>query len=106
MTARAAQAFQEQNARPFDLYQFVGGWERKACSWDAPIARCSHPGGREAIDALPVIRLATPFPTASFPQRSEEYPQYFVALLGDGRRFLVDTEGAQYARYIVQLPPQ
>jgi hypothetical protein len=84
-----------------DLYLYVQGWIRKACSWDAPVAKIPALSVRAIIDALPAIPVSTNHPCADFPF---EAPQYFVAIRPDGRRFLVDTEGATYARYIVQLP--
>ena len=83
-----------------DIYKAVKGWERKAVSWDAPKAKLVDPAAREAIEALPVIRISTIFPCQNF---GIDVPQYFVALRPNGERFLVDTEGATYARYIVRL---
>jgi hypothetical protein len=84
-----------------DLYGMVRGWVRKAESWNAPVAPAPSAEAQAIIDALPVHRVNTPWPTADLPF---EAPQYFVAVLPDGRRFLVDTEGGNYCRYIIRLP--
>lgn len=85
-----------------DLYvSGIRGWIRKAASWHAPVAQIPSLAVQAIVDALPAIRVNTPWPCADFPFTA---PQYFVAIRPDGRRFLVDTEGATYARYIVQLP--
>jgi hypothetical protein len=83
-----------------DLMSHVRGWVRKAETWNAPDLQCS-PEVRAMIEALPAIQVRTPWPTADLPF---EAPQYFIAVLPDGRRFLVDTEGYDYARYITRLP--
>lgn len=76
------------------------GWLRKATAWtdagqpvqDADVIRFS--------DTLPVYG-PTPYPCADFPFPRE---RYHVARFPGGTRYLVNTEGANYARYIVRLP--
>jgi hypothetical protein len=72
-------------------------WARKAATWDAPLV--TDEATLEAITDL-LIFPAGEYPLDDF---AGERPRYFIARLLDGRRFLVNTEGYNYARYIVAL---
>lgn len=88
-------------ASGIDLLVAVKGWARKAESWHAGTAIVRRPAVQEAIEALPVHRITTAYPCQDFPFPA---PNYFVGVRPNGVRFLVATEGSNYARYIVRLP--
>jgi len=81
----------------------VRNFARKAESWDRwynlliPLASRSV---QKIAASLPVFK-AEPTPCDDF---RGERPQYHVAKTLDGRRFVVDTQGYNYARYIERLP--
>lgn len=74
-------------------------WQRKAESWDGP-----------AVTTAEVLMEAAKlpeFPAGGDPCECFEdgpRPQFFVAVCKNGDRFLVDTQGYDYARYIARLP--
>jgi len=81
-------------ARVFDLVK----WSRKAESWNArPI---TSPTVIEMANQLQEFPAGV-YPTATF---SGPRPQYHIAVCSNGDRFLVDTQGYDYARYIARLP--
>lgn len=74
-------------------------WARKAEAWsEAPMV--TNPEALAEAETLPV------FEACSNPGRKwdEELPQYHIAIRPNGDRFLVNTEGYDYARYIARLP--
>lgn len=85
------------------LRESVKGWTRKASSWSAVglLGAGTPAAALEAIAALPVFD-ASGSPCQDF---SGPRPQYFIARIF-GERFLVNTEGATYARYAVRLPEE
>lgn len=80
-------------------------WTRKAASWsEIPEIDPRHLQNlREWFD-LDRIEIKSTYPCSYFRFAADlEVPQYFVALVA-GRKILVNTEGATYARYTVALP--
>lgn len=84
----------------------ISKFARKGWSWDrryevggVRIPTASRNAQKSAA-SLPEF-AAEESPCATF---SGERPQYHVARLPDGRRFIVDTQGFDYARYVAQLP--
>lgn len=72
-------------------------WARKASDWAAPTV--TSPDVLTEANNLPI------FPAMDNPlDDAAGRPQFYVAVLIDGRRFLVNTEGYEYARYIAALP--
>lgn len=89
---------QDELERIVDLARIP--WSRKADAWQ----------GRE-IENEAVIEAANELP--EFPAGASPCfdlpagrPRIFVAVTKGGSRFLVDTQGYDYARYIALLPPR
>ena len=81
---------------------------RKACDWnEVPVAE-GMAGQRlaEAAEGLPVLDQACIYrgdEDAPHNEMAVETPQWFVLRHQDGRRFLVNTEGYGYARYVLRI---
>jgi hypothetical protein len=84
---------------PLDILSHLIPWSRKAEAWHTP-RQVEDAAVIELAAGLPEFR-AHEYPTKEFP---EARPQYHVAVLATGERFLVDTQGYDYARYIARLP--
>lgn len=79
-------------------HEQLNTWSRKAESWERVTAdeKANH-----YAKGLPVYPI-TDYPCQSFP---EERPQYHVERSFGGERFLIDTQGYDYARYAIRLVP-
>ena len=85
-------------------------WTCKAESWnEAEVitdqAVLAEVQARLADGRLPIYHSNEMYPCSYFAGTdAKTRPQFFVARRADGRRFLVDTQGYDYARYIAALP--
>jgi hypothetical protein len=76
-------------------------WHRKAPGWYASVVTSAE--ALAEIAKLPVFESNELYPVTDF--RGPKRPQLHVLVRPDGTRFVVDTQGYGYARYIAQLPP-
>lgn len=83
---------------PLDLMASKIPWARKAEVWAADMITDAAVLAEAA--KLPEFR-ACEWPGEFF---GDARPQFFVAVCADGARFLIDTQGYDYARYIARLP--
>lgn len=100
-TAGYAPAKSERPSRALDEAFFSYAW-RKATSWTEPGSFPWHIYSEfeNEIESFPQYLIHPGHPLESF---DKFYPQWYIAI-GEEGRFLVDTEGFDYARYIVRLP--
>lgn len=84
-------------------YQLIK-WTRKPVFWDALLVTSTEALAEVERAGLPMFE-ATANPMEGWgPWGISELPQFFIAVRPNGERFLVNTEGYDYARYIAKLP--
>ena len=76
-------------------------WSRKAWKWDE--VNEDSRARAAAVDAKLVVYFAEVSPCTYF---SGPRPQMHIAETPNGDRFLVDTQGYNYARYAVRIPEE